>query len=172
MVVFDSKGTRCPSYNISTGISFQGNNVLRNNLKKLNLLNNKHIPHKYLVSSVEDRLELLAGIIDTDGYKARTTYEVIFKSEIFARDVTFLARSLGFSCNLKRKWARATNAPTHKGDWYWRLHISGETSTVPLRVSRKKTSKRLQKKNHLVTENGRASCRERVYDLVASQGGT
>ena len=37
-------------------------------LRKLNLLNNKHIPDEYLLSSYEDRLQLLRGLMDTDGY--------------------------------------------------------------------------------------------------------
>ena len=36
-------------------------------LKKLNLFNNKHIPDMYIYSSLNQRLELLAGLIDTDG---------------------------------------------------------------------------------------------------------
>ena len=36
-------------------------------LKALNLLSNKHIPTEYIYSSVEQRLELVRGLIDTDG---------------------------------------------------------------------------------------------------------
>ena len=41
---------------------------IRSVLKELNLLNNKHIPESYLLSSYENRLLLLKGIMDTDGY--------------------------------------------------------------------------------------------------------
>ena len=37
-------------------------------LKNLNLLNNKHIPTIYLRSSYDQRLELLKGLMDSDGY--------------------------------------------------------------------------------------------------------
>lgn len=37
-------------------------------LKKLGVLNNKHIPDIYLLASYEDRLQLLRGLMDTDGY--------------------------------------------------------------------------------------------------------
>lgn len=40
-------------------------------LKKMNLLNNKHIPDEYLLSSYDDRLQLLRGLMDTDGYYHR-----------------------------------------------------------------------------------------------------
>ena len=41
---------------------------LRTELNKLNLLNNKHIPTMYLLSSYEQRLDLLKGFMDADGY--------------------------------------------------------------------------------------------------------
>ena len=41
---------------------------IRGILNYLNLLNNKHIPEMYLLASYEDRLDLLRGLMDTDGY--------------------------------------------------------------------------------------------------------
>ena len=41
---------------------------IRSTIKELGLTNNKHIPDIYKNSSIEQRLELLAGIIDTDGH--------------------------------------------------------------------------------------------------------
>lgn len=41
---------------------------IRGELSKLNVLNNKHIPNIYLRSSYKQRLDLLRGLMDTDGY--------------------------------------------------------------------------------------------------------
>lgn len=41
---------------------------LRTLLGKLNLLKNKHIPDDYYTASIEQRLDLLRGFMDTDGY--------------------------------------------------------------------------------------------------------
>ena len=41
---------------------------LSSKLKELNLLNNKHIPYIYLLSSYNQRLDLLRGLMDADGY--------------------------------------------------------------------------------------------------------
>lgn len=41
---------------------------LKPELRKLNVLNNKHIPEEYLQGSVEQRMALLQGLMDTDGY--------------------------------------------------------------------------------------------------------
>jgi len=40
---------------------------LKQILRESKLLNNKHIPHDYLIASTEDRLSLLQGLMDTDG---------------------------------------------------------------------------------------------------------
>jgi hypothetical protein len=40
---------------------------LASKLKKLGLIGNKHIPESYILSSYEQRLDLLRGIMDTDG---------------------------------------------------------------------------------------------------------
>ena len=43
-------------------------NVLLNKLRSLNLIGNKHIPHKYLTNSRTNRLLFLGCLLDTDGY--------------------------------------------------------------------------------------------------------
>lgn len=55
----------------------------------------KFIPQQYLFSSVENRIALLQGLMDTDGncYKGHSTYRTISKQ--LCADVEFLVRSLG-----------------------------------------------------------------------------
>ena len=40
---------------------------IRHNFVRLNLLENKHIPYEYVRGSIKQRLELLQGLMDTDG---------------------------------------------------------------------------------------------------------
>lgn len=79
-----------------------GRNSFLNFLKNNNLINNKHIPDNYKMTSEENRLKLLAGLIDSDGHNARNTYDFIFKSEKLADDIIFVARSLGFKAHKKQ----------------------------------------------------------------------
>ena len=44
-------------------------NPFKEKLRELDLVDNKHIPHIYLTASVEDRQQLLAGLIDTVWYR-------------------------------------------------------------------------------------------------------
>ena len=46
----------------------KGSNTLLNNLRALNVYGNKHIPEQYLIASKQQRLELLQGLMDSDGY--------------------------------------------------------------------------------------------------------
>lgn len=59
-------------YNLvqKTGFSKGGNSLL-NFLKDNDLIKNKHIPDHYKYSSRNDRLKLLAGLVDTDGHYDR-----------------------------------------------------------------------------------------------------
>ena len=69
-------------------------------LKELNLYGcgsrEKFIPKEYLYSSIENRLQLLSGIINTDGSVHNSDIFVSSYSEQLIKDVAELARSLGF----------------------------------------------------------------------------
>lgn len=118
-------------------------NALRNALWKLNLLGNKHIPHCYKCNDRNTRLELLAGLIDSDGHLAGGYYEITQKRLALAQDILFLARSLGFAAYMKEKIVDETS--------YWRINIQGDISEIPIRLSRKKAPARRQIKDVLRT---------------------
>lgn len=98
----------------------------------------KFIPEEYLTADVSSRLELLAGLIDTDGYLSSTksNYEFSSKSIRLANDVQRLARGLGFVTNLREKVVNGTS--------YYRLSIIGDLCLIPCKVERKKS-------NHIAT---------------------
>jgi hypothetical protein len=76
-------------------------------LKDCGIYNNKHIPPEYLRNSVQVRLEVLAGLIDTDGSVEQDGKTIrISQSEDHRRIITdtqFLAQSLGFRATLGNK---------------------------------------------------------------------
>lgn len=78
-------------------------------LRELGLLNTdsstKFIPDIYKLSSVEDRLELIKGIIDTDGYCKGSSYELTLKSERLIDDVKFIIETLGMTATKSSKIA-------------------------------------------------------------------
>jgi len=69
-------------------------------LQTYNLINNKHIPFIYFKSSIEQRLELLRGLIDTDGYVAEDgSIEISSSYPQLARDIYLLVNSLGIKAS-------------------------------------------------------------------------
>lgn len=71
-------------------------------LKKINVIKNKHIPTEYLTASFESRLELLKGLMDTDGYTdslGRCEYCTVLPK--LAEDICYLLSSLGIKAYCK-----------------------------------------------------------------------
>lgn len=106
----------------------------------------KFIPTHYKTASKCDRLELLAGLLDTDSYydNNKNTYEYCTKSEQLADDIIFLCRSLGLFCGTKAE--KIVN-----GETYYRMSITGKLDIIPTKVKIRKGKPRLQKKSVLVT---------------------
>jgi superfamily II DNA or RNA helicase len=106
-------------------------------LDKLGILHSKRIPEMYKLASKADRLQLLAGIIDTDGYLQKgKQYEIIFKSTDFADDFCWLCRSLGFAVRRSDKLARADKDSEFA--LYQRVYVRGNLSMIPCKVARRK----------------------------------
>jgi hypothetical protein len=68
-----------------------------------NLLKSRHIPISYKINSRNNRLKLLAGLIDSDGHYSRGYYEITQKNTVLANDIVFLCRSLGFRTTINKK---------------------------------------------------------------------
>lgn len=108
---------------------------------------NKFIPHDYKICSSNQRLELLAGLIDTDGhYHHGNGYDITLKSKKLSNDIAFVARSLGLSAYTKPCTKKCSNGVVGN---YYRTSISGNCDMIPCRVDYKRASPRKQKKNVL-----------------------
>jgi len=141
-----NKDKTCPTYILSSGVRGQSN-VLLDALKAYNLIKNKHVPKIYRTNSRNVRLDVLAGLIDTDGHLSGGCYEFSNKNKRLCEDTAFIARSLGFAAYVKER----TTTCNGKRFRSYRVSISGCVSEIPVRIPRKKTKPRLQKKSVLVT---------------------
>lgn len=142
VAVYDKQKTECKGYGIR---SHDGkNNPFFNNLRAYGLIGNKHIPQEYISNSERVRLELLAGILDTDGTMYANGYEVTQKSEVLARQIKFVADSLGFRTSINEK--RAYIGEKDCGVYY-RIHINGDTWRIPCKVKRKIVTEDMCHKN-------------------------
>ena len=105
-------------------------------------LEEKYIPDVFLYNSVDNRLKLLAGILDTDGYYSikGKFYEVIQKNELLSNQIAFLCRSLGFKTNIRGKIAtmKREDGSIYTCPVYRISIIIPNDLEIPTRVKRKK----------------------------------
>ena len=119
---------RCPTYYIETNHGTR--NILLDRLRFL-VGENVEIPQRYLTSSRRDRLQFLAGLIDSDGYRnGPGCYEIVQKRQDYSDSIAFLSRSLGLRATIRKKIV--------DGRTYYRVIISGDCSEIPSRLDRKK----------------------------------
>lgn len=139
-LVKSQTGHRTPNYRIAQGYSDPRGHSLQDQLRALGVLGNKHIPQAYLVNSTAQRLELLAGLIDSDGHYLEQSngYEIAQKNEALTRQIKFLCDSLGFRTSITSKKAQISSIGFETV--VWRLRIYGDLDKVPVRVQRKKAN--------------------------------
>ena len=149
---------KTPNYAITTGQrggAQYGNRPevfnIQEKLRGLNVIENKHIPNTYLINSTENRLKLLAGLIDSDGHYQRefNCYEITQKNKILAGQLKFLCDSLGFRCSLVEK--QATIASRGFSSIVYRLRLFGNLNSIPVRIERKKARPLLARADWRVT---------------------
>lgn len=130
---FSEKITQ-PEYNRKEAREYYyHDDALRGRFNNYKLLLNKHIPKDYLVSSVENRLQLLAGIIDGDGtYDKKCKNIIIYVglSKKLAEEYLFLCRSLGFQSTLNHR---------DRGSYkrMYQIILNGDLSVIPTKLHRK-----------------------------------
>jgi hypothetical protein len=149
-LVHRDKYTYGISYDMHEHDTRNNKNKLLQVLKDFKLINNKHIPDVYKINDRQTRLELLAGIIDTDGSYCDNSkgYDIIQKNKVLADDILFVARSLGFSANMSQCEKSCMYNGEKKTGTYYRMHLSGNNlSSIPVKCPRKmaKTERMINK---------------------------
>ena len=108
-----NKRAKCATYSFIT--NSQKENV-RDILRRLNLWDchawEKFVPEQYLFASVQQRMDLLHGLMDTDGTTGGTSTTFDSSSKALRDAVVFIVHSLGgkASCSERQPWF------THKGE--------------------------------------------------------
>lgn len=111
---------------------------LQTMLRSLGVLGDKHIPDMYLFSSESQRMALLQGLMDSDGYGSTdhsgSSCEITMTNERLIRDVLFLVRSLGYKASIAE--SRATLDGRDVGP-RWRVVFAAYRDRSPFRYERK-----------------------------------
>jgi hypothetical protein len=116
---------------------------IKNDLIKLNLYgcdsSNKFIPNDYLYSSVEDRVRLLQGLVDSDGYINKHTIEISTVSKEMTENIKELVLSLGGRISIKSTQGKyKKNGIVINTKMYYRLSFSlPDNGIIPALCARK-----------------------------------
>lgn len=120
-------------------------NPIKDALQYYGILNRKDIPDDYLHSSVEDKLQLMAGLIDTDGHFSKRdriyTFSQCESRKHIVDKLAFIARSLGFKCSLHMyKTAGTKHICGNKNTCQntYTLRIIDGLYDIPCKIARKK----------------------------------
>lgn len=100
--------------------------------------NTKYIPPEYLYSHVSQRLSLLQGLLDTDGYCSKNgTIQYTTVSKQLSLDVLSLARSLGLTATVSQRTPTYTYKGARKaGQTAYTITIRHTPHTVAFRLFR------------------------------------
>ena len=153
-IVSDETNRPHPGVSKKTGKEYENKNTFWEALKHYDLINNKHIPFDYKTNCRDMRLQLLAGLLDTDGWFdiENRYFEITQKSKRLSDDIVYLARSLGF-CATQRECDKYC---VYKGERQYRLYhrvtIYGDNiEDIPTKCPRKQAKKMPRQKNALVS---------------------
>ena len=146
-LIYQAKETDCPTIRFRNDNNKYNMSFIRMYLNEMNVLDNKHIPNEYLIDSRENRLKLLAGLIDTDGYASENCYEIGFMNEQLSKDVYRLCLELGFRTKMKVIHGHYPNMYKETNGYKdsWVISITGKLSQIPLLLERKKKKDSIKK---------------------------
>ena len=140
-------------YNVHkhSGKYLYGTNGLQTEIRKLGLLNNKHIPLMYKFASIKQRESLLQGLMDSDGTIERERGGIATfanNNKALCMDVQDLVRSLGGTARM------SLNKTSCNGKSFlsYKVTCRFPKNIVPVRLSRKRALWRgsLKTKNAIV----------------------
>lgn len=127
----------------TTGVLYFGFRGLREALQELGMCfsrrrTEKHIPDRYLTASLDQRLELLAGLIDTDGTLVRGERRYHFSTSDAGLRDTFvqLLATFGWRASVTEDWSKPHSHITQRRACY--VIGFNPTLEIPCRIPRKR----------------------------------
>lgn len=124
---FDFKKSTCDKI---VEFRFKG---INSELRKIGVYNNKHIPDQYMKSSIESRLQLLAGLIESDGYSDKKKNVITIAMNRL--DLIEQIRTLALSCGISS--SNIVHSTSNFNTDVYRISLSGELSRIPLITEKK-----------------------------------
>ena len=110
----------------------------------------KHIPQDYLTASVEQRLELLAGLLDTDGCLSGEKYQFTTVEEELKDTFVQLVSTFGWRCSVRRCDPGTSSSGIKSNNPYYVVVFTPDIA-IPCELPRKRNHGRPQRKISVVS---------------------
>ena len=143
---FKKQQTSKYCFNLNSNRKSQEN--IRQSIKKYGLMGKlsyqKHIPNEYIYNSIENRILLIQGLLDTDGnveVHKNGAISIIFNtsSKILANQFQFLIESIGGICSINSRFTFYThNGAKLRGKRSYRCYVSYSKPEKLVSLPRKK----------------------------------
>lgn len=165
------KGNQTIDYVVGSSPPNSHTNQLRDDLEQLGMwgkyAHEKSIPTQYLTASIQNRIDLLCGLMDTDGTVSSTGSSVSYctTSAQLAKDVQYLVRSLGGTATImNRSPFYYKDGERVAGRVAYDIHINHTDVRQFFRLSRKKD--RIKGSYFAGHKDGHISTNRRVIDVT------
>lgn len=142
----------------TTGVEYYGFKGLRKALQTYGMCHSrkrteKHIPQEYLVAGIEDRLQLLAGLLDTDGTYIPNEHRYHFCTADPELKETFidLIRTFGWRVCVMETEPSVSSSGVCGRKKYWSIGFN-PTMYIPCRLERKQ-AKAFSKQRRIAIES-------------------
>lgn len=152
----------------TTGVRYYGFRGLREGLQQYGMCHSrrtvpKRIPEEYLIADEEQRLELLAGLLDTDGYLGRDEHRYQFTTnEPILRDCfVSLVNTFGWRTCVTRYESGMSSSGVYANKPYWVVSFNPDRY-IPCQLERKQL--------HEYSKQRRVTI-EKIEKITSSIGG-
>ena len=143
-IVNDGYSVRHDWVHKTTGVHTVGFNNLRFSLQKLGFCHSrkrvpKKIPDEYLTADINQRLELLAGLLDTDGslVKKEHRYHFVTAEQTLRDSFVSLINTFGWRCSVTKHQPKTSSSNIRGKQPYWDIGFN-PTYYIPCRLERKR----------------------------------
>jgi len=117
---------------------------LSSELRSLGLFGNKHIPDEYMLSDRQNRLNLLQGLMDSDGYIESSGYAHFYSTELtLASQTKQLIESLGYKTTFK-SYIPTFNGKECKECYTVSFKPREKVCTIPFKANRIKEQREIE----------------------------
>lgn len=127
----------------TTGVRYYGFGGLREQLQEYGMCHSrkrtpKHIPDEYLVADIEARLELLAGLLDTDGSLSKKDHRYHFTTneETLRDGFISLISTFGWRTSVSEYMPKTSSSGIKARRKYWVISFN-PTMYIPCQLERK-----------------------------------